>query len=355
MKNNRVYILAVAVLAVLALILFLTRSQTTFKKALSDFAVDDSSNVTKIFMSDKRNNSMTLSRTPKGTWLVNDHYLASKSGIDMLLSTIVALEVKEPVALAARNNIIRQLAANSVKVEIYQKVYRVDLFGKIRWFPHEKKTKVYYVGGATPSNRGTFMLMENSTEPFITYLPGLRGFVSPRYQPIEKYWRDYTIFRENIHQIASVKVEFPGTPQESYVIRNNHERSLDVISLADGRPVANWDTLKVMTMFTAFSRVGFEAVLNDFDPHRKDSILASQPLAIITLTDTSGVSNVVKTYRRGVAPGDVDDEGRPLLYDRDRLFALVNNGQDFVLIQYLIFDRIMRPKSYFLREAKLKK
>ena len=37
-------------------------------------------------------------------------------------------------------------------------------------------------------------------------------------------------------------------------------------------------------------------------------------------------------------------------FDLDRAYALVNNGQDFVLIQYFVFDRIMRPLQYLTGE-----
>ena len=171
---------------------------------------------------------------PGYDWIINDKYPGHKFNINMLLETMLNLQVKEPVPLAARNNIIKELSINSVKVEIYQWVYRIDVFG-IRLFPHEKLTKVYYVGGATQNNRGTYMLMQDSPDPFITYLPGLRGFVSPRYMPIEKYWRDYTVFRKNIQEIASIREEFPDFPEQSFIITNHPDGTIGLVSLIDNK------------------------------------------------------------------------------------------------------------------------
>jgi hypothetical protein len=353
MKKNKNFIIAVIVLALITVVLILSQSRTTFKRALSDFAIDDTSNVTKIFMADKNNNTLKLTRMEPGKWIVDDRYPGQKSTINMLLTTMLELEVKEPVAMTARNNIIKQLAVTSVKVEIYQWKYRVNIFGKIKLFPCEQLTKVYYVGGATPSNRGTYMLMENSSDPFVTYLPGLRGFVSPRYMPIEKYWRDYNIFRKSFHEIASVKVEFPSNPELSYIVKNNHDKGLSLISLTDNTKVNNYDTLRVMNFLTAFSKIDFEALLNDLDKHIKDSILSSTPFHILTLTDTNGVSTTIKTYHKASSPGELDEKGRSVPYDLDRLYALVNNGQDFTLIQFLVFDKILRPKTYFLKGSKI--
>lgn len=349
MKKNRYFIIVVIFLTIVALVLILTNSTTTFKRSLSDFAVNDTSNITTIFMSDKNNNTLKITRTLPGVnWVINDKYPGQKFNIDMLMETMLNLQVKEPVPLAARNNIIKELSINSVKVEIYQWVYRIDFIG-IRLFPHEKLTKVYYVGGATQNNLGTFMLMQNSSEPYVIYLPGLRGFVSSRYMPIEKYWRDYTVFKKNLHEIASVKVEFPAIPEQSFIVTNNHDRSLELVSLIDKKRIYNFDTLNLMNFLSAFRNINFEALLNDMDKHKKDSILSSPPFTIITLTDTNGIVNTITTFHKQSAFGETDYNGKPIPYDLDRAYALVNDGKDFTLIQFYVFDRILKPVKYFVK------
>jgi hypothetical protein len=356
MKKNKVIFIAFVVLAIIALALWLTQSPTTLRRALSDFTLNDSSNVTKIFMSDKNNNTVKLTKVLPGKWTVNDKYPAQRQSIDLLLETMVDIEVQQPVAKAAHDNIIKELAVNAVKVEIYQWVYRVDLFGgTIRWFPHEKLTKVYYVGGATQDNEGCFMLLENSSEPFIIFLPGFRGFVSPRYSPIEKYWRDYNIFKKTIPEIAVVKVEIPASPDYSYEVRNNGKNQFSLISLSDQKEIAGYDTLKLLNFLSGFRNLCYEALLNDMDKARKDSILASQPFIIITVTDTAGVSKTIRTFHKQGPKGQTDPQGIPLPYDLDRLYASVNDGQDFTLIQYYAFDKVLRPKSFFLKEIPKRK
>ncbi|HNX86548.1 MAG TPA: hypothetical protein PKN12_06440 [Bacteroidales bacterium] len=351
MKKHRYSILIVILLAVAALILWLSQSTSTFKRALSDFAVKDTASVTRIFMSDKNNNTVKLVKEGPGQWKVNDKYQAQKLTVEMLLKTMSELAVSQPVASAAQDNIIREMAVNAVKVEVYQKVYRIDWGGWIRWFPHEKRTKVFYVGGATQNNLGSYMLMENSSRAFVTYLPGFRGFVSPRFSPIEKYWRDYTIFRKQIPEIASVKVEIPGTPELSYELKNNGSNFFTFISLADNRIIPDYDTLKALNFLSGFRNLNFETLINDMDLHRKDSILSSPPFIVITLTDTAGVQRSIKTWHKQGPEGQTDPLGNPLPYDLDRLYALVNDGQDFTLIQYFTFDKVLRPKTFFLREA----
>ncbi|MCK9218545.1 MAG: hypothetical protein PHF97_07740 [Bacteroidales bacterium] len=354
MKNKNIFLLVI-VLSLIAIVLWLTQSNSTFKRELSNFALDDTSNVTMIFLSDKNNNSVKLTKKAPGKWMVNDKYSAQKLSVEGLLKTMMELQVSQPVANAAQDNIIKEMAVNAVKVEIYQWVYRVHLFGIIHWFPHEKLTKVFYVGGATQNNLGSFMLMENSSRAFITFVPGFRGFVSPRFSPIEKYWRDYSVFKKAIPEIARVRVEIPQTPELSYEIRNNGKNVFSFLSLVDNRELPEYDTLKVLNFLSGFRNLSFETLINDMDPVRKDSILASQPFIIITLTDTSGISKTIKTYHKQGPEGQTDPEGHSLPYDLDRLYALVNDGKDFTLIQYFSFDKVLRPKTYFLKEMPGKK
>ena len=355
MKKNRSVFIIFIILALAVLILWLNQSETTFRRPLNDFAIDDSSTVTKIFFSDKNNNSTKLTKISPGKWIVNDKYPAQKSNIDLLLKTLKNIEVQQPVAKAAHDNIVKELAVNAVKVEIYQRVFRIDLFGQARWFPHEKLTKVYYVGGATQSNLGCFMLMEHATEPYIVFLPGFRGFVSPRYSPIEKYWRDYNIFKKSISEIAAVKIEIPATPDFSYEVRNRGKNKFSLVSLSDHKELPDYDTLKLYNFLTGFRNLNYEALLNDMDKARKDSILASQPFIIITLTDTTGVSRTIKTYHKQGPEGQTDPSGNPMPYDLDRLYALVNDGQDFTLVQYFNFDKVLRPKIFFIKEGPKKR
>jgi hypothetical protein len=351
MKKNRNVFIAFILLALIALVLWLSQSTSTFRRSLRDFKLADSSNVTRIFMSDKNNNSVTLTKLLPGKWMVNEKFPAQIQSIDLLLKTMVELEVQQPVARAAHNNIVKEMAVNAVKVEIYQRVYRIDIFGVIRWFPHEKLTKVYYVGGATQSNLGCYMLMQDSSEPFVVFLPGFRGFVSPRYSPIEKYWRDYNVFRKSIPEISSVRVEVPSTPGYSYEVKNNGNNKFALISLNDGKEMTDYDTLKLLNFLSGFRNLNYEALLNDMDKARKDSILGSQPFIIITLTDTAGVSKTIKTYHKNGPDGQTDTRGNIIPYDLDRLYASVNDGQDFTIIQYFSFDKVLRPKPFFLKDA----
>ncbi len=350
MKNNRITIILVGVLSIIAIILIFQNRKGTLDRKMSEFAISDTATITRIFMADMKNNKVLLEKTSPGIWSVNNNFKANSFGVDLLLKTINNLAVKAPVSKSGYNNVIKQLAVNSVKVEVYQQVHRIDIFNTIRLFRHEKLSKVYYVGSATPDNMGTFMLMEGSDVPFIVYQPGFRGFVSARFSARLNDWRDHSIFKNLPSDISSIKIEFTETPSESYIIEKFGSSRLEIKSLATNLKLSRFDTIRVVEMINAYKFINFEALLEGLDQKEIDSITASTHLNIITLTDIAGNINKVKTFRLRNKTGDFDESGNLLPYDRNRLYALINDGKEFVLIQYFVFDPITRPLSYLLRQ-----
>ncbi|MEI6694611.1 MAG: DUF4340 domain-containing protein [Bacteroidota bacterium] len=344
MLKNKYILLFTIILAVIAFILILKSSKTTIK---ADFAVEDVSAITKIFMSDKNNNSVTIKRLDEKKWEVNDKYPARIDGMEILLETISKLHVKEPVSKAGRNTIIKWLAAKSVKVEIYQMVYRIDLFNKIRLFPHEKCTKVYYVGDETQDNQGTFMLLEGSDEPFIVYVPGFRGFLTPRYSALEFDWRKRIVFDSKIGDIKTVKIEYPSAPESSFEI-SRFNRDFEIKLLFSNKIMNGFDTSKVLNFMNSFANLGLEAFLNDLKKSDIDSIVSHKPMAIVTLTNIADKTTVLKAFIKPAAFGSLDDvTNQPLLIDRDRFYGLINDDKDFVFLQYFTYNSIFQPSSYF--------
>ncbi len=351
-KKNRIAIISVLILAVIATFLLVQNRRSTLKKEMAEFAIDDTARVTKIFLVDKKDNRVLLKKIRPGYWTLNDKYKARIEGITLLLKTMENLAVKSPVSKASYNNVVKRLATTAVKVEIYEKVYRINLFNRIKLFPHEKLTKVYYVGNPTPDNIGTFMLMQGSDVPFVVYQPGFRGFVAAQYSARTNDWRDHTIFAQKPSQIKSIKVEFPQQPEESFLVEKFGDKNLLLTDLYHNRKIESFDTIRMVNFINSYKKIRYEAQLDLLEQSYIDSVLFSTPVNIITLTDTAGNVNRVKTFRRRSSDGNYDFEGNLLPYDLDRLYASINDGKEFVLIQYFVFDPITRPLSYLTKREK---
>jgi hypothetical protein len=351
MKRNKVVVLLVLVLLAIAGILILNTKSGTLSKEVGDFAIDDTASVSKIYMADMRGNEVLFREIEPGHWTLNDSLKARPEGMVLLLNTMSRLAVKTPISKSSHNTIIKRLATTSVKVEIYQMVYRINLFNTIKLFPHEKLTKVYYVGNATPDNMGSFMLMEGSDTPFVVYLPGFKGYVSARFTAYVSDWRDHTIFAKKPSQIRSIKIEFPQEPVESFIIEKSGDYDVKLTQLSTGQVFDGFDTTRVLDFINAYRNIRFESSFQNIDPLYKDSITSQVPINIIELTDVSGEVERVVTYRRKNLAQASDLDGNLFPYDVDRLYAAINDESELLIVQYFVFDPITRPLSFLLGRA----
>lgn len=344
-RKHLIIFFLVIILVVVALFLIFNRGTGTFKNNTKEFAVKDTATITKVFLADKRNHTILLEKIGTGDWLLNGNYKARNSGVNLLFETFKHLVPKFPVPKSGHDNVVAQLAATSVKVEIYQTVNRIDLFG-IQMFPHEKLTKTYYVGGATQDNMGTFMLMDGADVPFVVQLLGFRGYVAPRYSTIEKDWRDHAVFKNSLANIQQVIMEIPDEPENSFkIVKENQD--LKLFDFYTNELIPQYDTLRLLNFLTAFTDIRYEALLNDMATDRKDSIIHRTPKNILTVIDSKGDSTTIITFFKPNDNKAVDMAGKLYVHDLDRMYALINEKRDFVLIQYYVFDKVLRPLSYF--------
>ena len=69
------------------------------------------------------------------------------------------MQIKRPLALKEKETIIKRMSVQRTKVIIFSK---------------EKNIKTIYVGGNTQDQLGTYMILDNSSEPiFETLFPGI--------------------------------------------------------------------------------------------------------------------------------------------------------------------------------------
>jgi len=346
-KNNRITIIITAILVVIAAVLIWNnRYLSTLEGESSDFQVWDTASVTKIYLADRRDRESLLERQENG-WTLNGTYKAHPKQVQYLLTTLYKIRIKMPVSVASHDNIIKQMASQSTKVEIYQTVPRINLFNKIRLFYHEKRTKVFYVGDATMDSSGTFMLKEGSEKAYIVYIPSFRGFITTRFTANPDDWRDHTIFNKKMADIQSVEVDFNEDPEGSFRIDNIGKHQYKLTRLIDNQDLP-YDTLKVINLMSSFSDLSFEALFtNTLPQERIDSITSSPFLHYIVVTDKDGNKQDMKTFKKLVLNGVTDMGGNLGDLDHDRMYGLVDNGKDFVLIQNYVFDRVLHDVRYY--------
>ena len=346
MKKIIITSIIVIILAAVAVWLVRSKGNGTVDEKLKNFAVEDTSLVNKIYLVDKTGKNVTLTREGTGAWKVNNKYPARRDAINLLLGTIKTIEVKSIVGRKAQDNVVKQLASGATKIEIYQ---------------GDELAKVYYVGRETQDGLGTYMLMvnektgQNSSVPFITYIPGFEGYLTTRYFTDENDWRERIVFRYIPTDIKSVKMDYPLNANEAFEVINKGNNTFDVRSLKTNATIRGFDTLAAKQYLSYYQDVQYEAVEKEVQKVQRDSILMTSPFAIITVTDIKGATNTAKLFYKKAAPEKLDVNGQPMKYDVDRCFGLINNGQDFVLCQYYVFGKLLQSPAYFTKKPQVVK
>jgi hypothetical protein len=269
--------------------------------------------------------------------------------VDMLLSTLKDMRIREPIAQAARNNIVKQLAASGKSVKIYQNTYTINL-GFIKLFKKEKLTKTIFVGSETQDNMGTYMMLKGEDNPCIMYIPRLKGYLSTRFSALEDFWKSHAVFKYNKDEIAQIKVEIPNQTNESFTLSKNGE-GFDFILLESGQKLQTFDTLKVKALLSSCFELNYESVAKNISKLEQDTIFGKHPAFILTVKDNKGKENILKTYSKlhdptSIAQGE-DDFYR--IFDVNRCYALHSNNKDTLIMQFFVLDNLLKPASYYFK------
>ncbi len=332
-KTNLIILVVLAVLVVILMIIKFSQRPPA-EQVFRDFAVKDTASVTKIFLADKRERTVLLERQDNH-WTVNGKHKARRDLTNLLLETFVRMEVSAPVPQAKLDFVLRSLSTNAIKCEIYQ---------------NDKLSKTYYVGGVTEDNTGTYMIMENSSEPFVLHIPGFSGYLTVRYTADVNEWRERIIFNYDVNDIHKITVTYPEEKHESFIAIQNPNNTYELRKLNNKKVDQGFDTLMLKAFISKCKFIGFEAFIRD-ELNKKiiDSLSNEIPVSIFTIEDMNGTKNTMTTYYRPNIDQHVDDEGVLYDYDLDRLYAVINNNTQAVLVQYYIIDPISYKMSYFKR------
>jgi len=344
MKKNRLNLILALVLAGIAIYFLFRNNFSTVRQEDRDFAIEDTASITKIFIADRNNNSVTLDRKGPGTWQLNGKYQTRHEGINFILDCLKKIRVQSRVPKNSFNTVVRELSSTGIKLEVYQN-------------NGDKPTKTYFIGGSTQDVLGTYMMLSNSTVPFVTEVPGFNGYLTPRFSPVERDWMVPQMFNLSASEIKSVTMEYISQPENSFTIERSGQL-YRVFSPTTGKEVRMPDTLRISNYLNGFRDLNFEGWDRVLDDKRTDSIRHANPVSVLTVVDIKGSKTVVPMFLKPVSStslAQTDSAGNALKYDIDRLYAFVNNGKELVTIQYFVFNRIFATLRDFDHEAPQRK
>ena len=343
-QKNLIGLLSIIILITISLVVVFSQKSSTIEQ---NFHIKDTNKITKIVIEDREKN---ISKVVKqdSIWMVNDKFQAYPLMVSTMLETLREMRIREPVAKAAHENIIKQLSARNTRIDVYTESYFINL-GFIKLFKREKLEKSIYIGNETMDNTGTFMLIKGTKDPCVIHIPNFRGYLSSRFTAVENDWKMHTIFKYKPQDIASIKVEIPDYPQEGFELYAE-ENTFHIKRLADGELLKDFDTLKVTAFISSFFELNFENIATNIPQIHKDTIFSKNPSFVFTVKDKAGKEKKLKTFikmNEGTWVSENDKTNFYEIFDINRMYGLMDGSSDTLILQYFAFDNIIKPVSYF--------
>ncbi len=336
MKKNRIYIILFVLLAAIAGYYIYSGSTGTIRKELSDFAINDTAAVDRIFMADRQGKSILLERNA-GSWMVNKKFTARQDLVNTLLYTMKSMQVRNPVGKNAYNTVMKLLAANAIKVEIYS---------------NNNIIKTYYVGHPTLDNLGTYMYLEGSSVPFAMFIPGFNGYLTTRFQLDENEWQSKHIFNYNPNSIQKVAVADYDHPDSSLILIKSPDSTFTITN-NKAMVVKPVDIAKVAGYITGFGNIYYEKIFENMPAGFRDSLAKAQPFKSVEVTLMGGEVKKVRLYRKKFAGETMLPENEKTtitdrVYDPDRFYLSVEGDKNWYVCQYFQWFKLLKTPDYFI-------
>lgn len=341
MKNKRRWwLLAAFLLLGFAAWWYVLRTPDPRMAALAEerqFAVPATEQIGRIFLARRDGETINLERAGS-EWRYNGKWKVRPSAMENLLDAIRRIEIQYKPPQAAVPNMVRNLAAEGIKVIVYHRSGR--------------ELCTYYVGGSTPDERGTFVIREGYDQPYVAYLPGWEGNLRFRYNLKGEDWRDRAVFAENPDAIQELRIEYPLQRSMSFILEKK-KSGFDVRPFfpTTRRIVAPLSPGAAEAFLVGFESLSAEAFRNDYT-HR-DSVRQLIPFAIISLRRADGSRKEVRFFPIQPAPVEVDPktEQLPGNNEIERFFASDSAG-DFFLVQNRVFKKVFWGYPFFFSDIK---
>ncbi len=293
MKKISFYILIILILIIFIIIGSKNYNQTSsLRMDARNFSVSDTNLITKITLKNRSLEYIELSRTGDN-WMLNDSLIANQSLINIVLKTIKEMRIKSPIARAALPNVIKRMAIQNTELNIFKK---------------NKKIKTIYIGGETPDQLGTFMMIHGAKEPYIMHIPGFNGYLSSRFSCNENIWKSKRIFKQQI-------------THAEYTFKN----------IANYIEINNLSELK---------KVYCESFLTDNKSFKINNIITRKPFLKLKTIDSEGSVSILYCIRKKPVNKEKYKDHK---YDRERFYGFMNNS--LMLIQYQQFENFIQKET----------
>jgi len=314
-KNFRILLIIAAVLGLIIIV----QNIRSNKGDSTRFATKDTSAITKIEFI--KNNKRLYIERKSGKWLIDDQEQANSNAILFLLRIIKNIEVRRIVKKENQTQIIAQIKENNSWMKIYH---------------GENVIKSILIGTASEPSDGTNMMIQNSGEACVIFIPGFAADLSKIFIPRKSLWLDRFIFHFDMRNFKSFEVAYPDNKENTYQIQIDASRKFSVISNGKTFPIANTKVDKLITYISYIQSVNYESG----ETVNTDSVKLekNQIVNVFTLQTDENKTTVATLYKRFLKNGEIDN---------DNVYISINNSSEIYGGKYFAFDALLKDIKYF--------
>jgi len=341
MRKNLIGIIILAVLAVLAYFLLNEEALADISGKenhdYKDFAIEDTTSIDKIFLSQSNGKRLLLTKDETGEWKVNNRFPARKDAVNLILKTVHDVQVLSPVSKKYFESTVKRLATGATKVEFYQ--------------GEGEPSKIWYIGDATASKVGTYMLLEKegvkSSKPYIMHRLLERGHLGTRFFLDPTLWKDRLMIKVEPQEVKRIRVEHANDTMVSFEINQLTPAKFEITNLENGQ-VNSIDAKAAIPYFKNFAAVYYEYLDIKTPATILDSIFSSLPRHKIEVELNDGKKIAMRTHYLPVN-SNAELNGKPIYFHPERMYAYTSElGEDVhLIVQNLTFDILVPSFTNF--------
>ena len=299
---------------------------------LIEFSIEDTTNITKIIITDPSSLSISL-ENKNGLWTEANGDCVSQQNVSFILDAAKNIEFKGYLPKNSITKFTELMASQHTKVE---------------FFVDGEWEKTWYIGPSAQDHYGQIMLLETksdgrSIQPVMMRIKGLKGIIEPRFFADKRKWMCTNIFALDLEEIKSVNVEFLDDPNRSFNIKNNAYN----FTVKQGKNLLPFvDTSNIYRYLQAYKKIHFDKPNYELSKNQCDSLKKSMPFCKLTVQQSNGSSTLLKLYRITAKEEERNEFGEMVNMDMNNFWCILPNGQ-LVKCQYFVFNPLLLGHVYF--------
>ncbi len=308
--------------------LYKCRTGTSLGRRETSFSVENFNQINRISIT-SHDGRTTLQRE-NGKWVLGSGHDARENAVGMLLQTFGRLRVNSPVPNSLLEKVNHKLQSEAVRIDIN--------IGR--------KSRSYYMWSEGPDHP-TYMLRHGSSNPYVVEVLGYSGSVAGLFITEEGYWRTNILFNYRPDEIEEVVIHHRDNDEGSFILRQSPIGEFTIKNHVDNDMIRRIDDSLAIRYMANFIYVPYERMARTEERELIDSLIIAGHDYHISLRTRKGTGTEV-WFNRILLNGGEDRK-----FDLFRLYALINEGEDLVIVPYHEVDLLLRRYSYFADDAKV--